>query len=243
MRTPRVYSPQTMAIGDRIELEAGAARHLTSALRMNSGQLVTLFNGTGGEYTAELVEAKKGKATVTINSFNQVDRESSLSIHLAIGISRGERMDWIVQKATELGVSEITPLFTERCEVKLSGDRLDKKVGHWQQVAISACEQSQRNRIPSVNTPIKLEQWQQDCEASLKLVLHHRTEKSLGDMLAPSAEIALLIGPEGGLSEREIEQAISLDFSSLALGPRVLRTETAPLAAISILQSLWGDMG
>jgi 16S rRNA (uracil1498-N3)-methyltransferase len=232
-----------MAIGDRIELEAGAARHLTSALRMNSGQLVTLFNGTGGEYTAELVEAKKGKATVTINSFNQVDRESSLSIHLAIGISRGERMDWIVQKATELGVSEITPLFTERCEVKLSGDRLDKKVGHWQQVAISACEQSQRNRIPSVNTPIKLEQWQQDCEASLKLVLHHRTEKSLGDMLAPSAEIALLIGPEGGLSEREIEQAISLDFSSLALGPRVLRTETAPLAAISILQSLWGDMG
>jgi 16S rRNA (uracil1498-N3)-methyltransferase len=137
-----------MAIGDRIELEAGAARHLTSALRMNSGQLVTLFNGTGGEYTAELVEAKKGKATVTINSFNQVDRESSLSIHLAIGISRGERMDWIVQKATELGVSEITPLFTERCEVKLSGDRLDKKVGHWQQVAISACEQSQRNRIP-----------------------------------------------------------------------------------------------
>lgn len=243
MRIPRVYSPQTMAIGDRIELEAGAARHLTSALRMNSGQLVTLFNGTGGEYTAELVEAKKGKATVTINSFNQVDRESSLSIHLAIGISRGERMDWIVQKATELGVSEITPLFTERCEVKLSGDRLDKKVGHWQQVAISACEQSQRNRIPSVNTPIKLEQWQQDCEASLKLVLHHRTEKSLGDMLAPSAEIALLIGPEGGLSEREIEQAISLDFSSLALGPRVLRTETAPLAAISILQSLWGDMG
>jgi 16S rRNA (uracil1498-N3)-methyltransferase len=210
---------------------------------MNSGQLVTLFNGQGGEYTAELVEAKKGKATVTINSFNQVDRESSLSIHLAIGISRGERMDWIVQKATELGVSEITPLFTERCEVKLSGDRLDKKVGHWQQVAISACEQSQRNRIPSVNTPIKLEQWQQDCEASLKLVLHHRTEKSLGDMLAPSAEIALLIGPEGGLSEREIEQAISLDFSSLALGPRVLRTETAPLAAISILQSLWGDMG
>jgi 16S rRNA (uracil1498-N3)-methyltransferase len=232
-----------MAIGDRIELEAGAARHLTSALRMNSGQLVTLFNGQGGEYTAELVEAKKGKATVTINSFNQVDRESSLSIHLAIGISRGERMDWIVQKATELGVSEITPLFTERCEVKLSGDRLDKKVGHWQQVAISACEQSQRNRIPSVNTPIKLEQWQQDCEASLKLVLHHRTEKSLGDMLAPSAEIALLIGPEGGLSEREIEQAISLDFSSLALGRRVLRTETAPLAAISILQSLWGDMG
>jgi 16S rRNA (uracil1498-N3)-methyltransferase len=243
MRIPRVYSPQTLTIGDCIELEAGAARHLTSALRMNSGQLVTLFNGQGGEYTAELVEAKKGKATARITEFDQAERESSLSIHLAIGISRGERMDWIMQKATELGVSEITPLFTERCEVKLSGNRLDKKVGHWQQVAISACEQSQRNRVPSVNTPIRLDQWQQGCKASLKLVLHHRTDQSLSNMRQPSGPIALLIGPEGGLSEREIEQAISLDFSPLALGPRVLRTETAPLAAISILQSLWGDMG
>ena len=243
MRIPRVYSPQTMAIGDCIELEAGAARHLTSALRMNSGQLVTLFNGQGGEYTAELVEAKKGKAKVSIKSFDGVDRESNLSIHLAIGISRGERMDLIVQKATELGVSEITPLFTEHCEVKLSGDRLEKKVGHWQQVAISACEQSQRNTVPLVNKPKKLEQWQASCDASLKLVLHHRTKSSLTDTPRPSAEVALLIGPEGGLSEREIEQAITLDFSPLALGPRVLRTETAPLAAIAILQSLWGDMG
>ena len=243
MRIPRVYSPQTMAIGDCIELEAGAARHLTSALRMNSGQLVTLFNGQGGEYTAELVEAKKGKATVRIAAFDQTNRESSLSIHLAIGISRGERMDWIMQKATELGVSEITPLFTERCEVKLSGDRLDKKVVHWQQVAISACEQSQRNRVPTINNPLKLEQWQTSCDTSLKLVLHHRTDKSLKNMQQPSAQIALLIGPEGGLSETEIEQAMALDFQPLGLGPRVLRTETAPLAAISILQSLWGDMG
>ena len=243
MRIPRVYSPQTMAIGDCIELEAGAARHLTSALRMTSGQLITLFNGQGGEYAAELVEAKKGKATVRITHFDQADRESSLSIHLVIGISRGERMDWIMQKATELGVSEITPLFTERCEVKLSGDLLDKKVGHWQQVAISACEQSQRNRVPQINKPLKLDQWQTHCDSSLKLVLHHRTESRLADMPQPSGQIALLVGPEGGLSEREIEQAIAQDFQALALGPRVLRTETAPLAAISILQSLWGDMG
>ena len=243
MRIPRVYSPQTMAIGDCIELEAGAARHLTSALRMNSGQLVTLFNGQGGEYIGELVEAKKGKATVRVTEFDKTDRESNLSIHLAIGISRGERMDLIVQKATELGVSEITPLFTERCEVKLSGDRLNKKVSHWQQVAISACEQCQRNSLPTINTPVKIEQWQDNCDTSLKLVLHHRTDQSLSDMPPPSGQVALLIGPEGGLSEREIQQAISLDFSALALGPRVLRTETAPLAAISILQSLWGDMG
>jgi 16S rRNA (uracil1498-N3)-methyltransferase len=243
MRIPRVYSPQTMAIGDCLELEAGAARHLTSALRMSPGQVITLFNGQGGEYTAELIEAKKGKAKVSITNFDQVSRESSLSIHLAIGISRGERMDWIMQKATELGVSEITPLFTERCEVKLSGDRLEKKIGHWQQVAISACEQSQRNTVPLVNTPKKLEQWQASCDASLKLVLHHRTELSLTNTPRPNAEVALLIGPEGGLSEREIEQAIALNFQPLALGPRVLRTETAPLAAIAILQSLWGDMG
>ena len=243
MRIPRVYSPQTMAIGDCIELEAGAARHLTSALRMNPGQLVTLFNGQGGEYIGELVEAKKGKATVRVTEFDKTGRESNLSIHLAIGISRGERMDLIVQKATELGVSEITPLFTERCEVKLSGDRLNKKVSHWQQVAISACEQCQRNSLPTINAPVKIEQWQDNCDASLKLVLHHRTDQSLSDMPPPSGQVALLIGPEGGLSEREIQQAISLDFSALALGPRVLRTETAPLAAISILQSLWGDMG
>ncbi len=243
MRIPRVYTPQPMAIGDSIELETGAARHLTSALRMNFGQLITLFNGQGGEYTAELVDAKKGKATVAIKSFENTERESPLEIHLAVGISRGERMDWIMQKATELGVREITPLFTERCEVKLSGDRLEKKVGHWQQVAISACEQSQRNRVPQINAPLKLDQWQTLCDSSLKLVLHHRTEKKLSDMDQPNGQIALLIGPEGGLSEREIEQSIALDFQPLALGPRVLRTETAPLAAISILQSVWGDMG
>ena len=232
-----------MSIGDCIELEAGAARHLISVLRMSSGQLITLFNGKGGEYTAELVEAKKGKAKVCITHFDPVERESSLSTHLAIGISRGERMDWIVQKATELGVSQITPLFTERCEVKLSGERLEKKVGHWQQVAISACEQSQRNTVPSINAPMKLDRWQSNCHASLKLVLHHRTESSLSGTSQPSGQVALLIGPEGGLSEREIAQAIASNFQPLGLGPRVLRTETAPLAAIAILQSLWGDMG
>lgn len=243
MRIPRVYSPQTMKVDDCIELETGAVRHLISALRMSTGQLITLFNGQGGQYCAELIEAKKSKATVIIKSFEAVEHESPLGIHLAIGISRGERMDWIVQKATELGVSEITPLFTEHCEVKLSGDRLKKKTIHWQQVAISACEQSQRNTIPEINTALEFDQWQSSCNASLKLVLHHRTESHLADMPKPSGQIALFIGPEGGLSEREIGKAIAQGFQPLALGPRVLRTETAPLATISILQSLWGDMG
>ena len=242
MRIPRVYSPQSISVGDCIQLEQGPARHLTSALRMTSGQQLVVFNGLGGEYSGELVEARKGAASVRIYAFKDVDRESPLPIHLAIGISRGERMDWIVQKATELGVAEITPLFSQRCEVKLTGDRLHKKNRHWQQVAISACEQSQRNSVPPVNTPIDLDQWLSCCDQSLKLVLHHRAEKKLGDMPQPTDSIALLIGPEGGLSEREISCATDSGFLPLALGPRVLRTETAPLAAISILQAQWGDM-
>jgi 16S rRNA (uracil1498-N3)-methyltransferase len=155
-------------------------------------------------------------------------------------------MDLIVQKATELGVAEITPLFTERTEVKLSGERLAKKVRHWQQVAISACEQCQRNLVPTINDPITLDQWLQlfdkSDDGTLKLVLHHRTEKRLNEHQAVS-NICLLVGPEGGLGEREIEATMAKSFQPLALGPRVLRTETAPLAAISIMQSLWGDMG
>jgi 16S rRNA (uracil1498-N3)-methyltransferase len=140
MRIPRVYSPQLISVGDVVQLEPGPARHLTSVLRMNVGQEVVIFNGQGGEFRGQLVEVKKGSASVQINHFDKIDRESPLSLHLGIGISRGERMDWIVQKATELGVTQITPLFTERCEVKLTGDRLSKKIRHWQQVAISACE-------------------------------------------------------------------------------------------------------
>jgi len=245
MRIPRIYTNANLTPGTDIQLDEGAARHLTSALRMTAGQQIILFNGQGGEYSAELVQAKKGKASAMVTGFTQIDRESPLQIHLAIGISRGERMDWIVQKATELGVSEITPLFTERTEVKLSGDRLDKKQQHWQQIAISACEQSQRNRVPTLHTPTHIDQWLSaggDTAAELKLVLHHRTAKKLSEH-APQTHICLLVGPEGGLSDHEIDQAMAGQFQPLALGPRVMRTETAPLAAISILQSLWGDMG
>ena len=242
MRIPRVYSPQSISIGDRIQLESGPARHLTSVLRMVAGQEIVLFNGQGGEYRGQLVEAKKGFAAVQITAFEAIDRESPLSIHLAIGISRGERMDWIVQKATELGVREITPLFTQRCEVKLTGDRLVKKLQHWQQVAISACEQCQRNRVPRINSAVALEHWDHHRPQDLKLVLHHRTEVRLRHIEQTPQSICLLIGPEGGLADQEIASAIDLGFQPMALGPRVLRTETAPLAAISLLQGQWGDL-
>lgn len=243
MRIPRIYTVQSLEIGGSIVLDDGAARHLTSALRMTAGQQIILFNGLGGEYSAELTLAKKGKASAVVTGFSAIDRESPLQLHLAIGISRGERMDWIVQKATELGVNQITPLFSERCEVKLSGERLEKRLSHWQQVAISACEQSQRNRVPNINSAVSLQEWLSLCDAKLKLVLHHRTDQRLGTMANGQDSIGLLVGPEGGLSQAEIDRALDNNFQALALGPRVLRTETAPLAAISILQSLWGDMG
>jgi len=246
MRIPRIFTELSLCCDSTVVLDGSAARHLASALRMKVGQEVTLFNGQGGEYAAELTEVGKNKVAAKVVEYHDIDRESALKLHLVIGVSRGERMDLIVQKATELGVAEITPLFTERTEVKLSGERLAKKVRHWQQVAISACEQCQRNLVPAINDPITLDQWLQlsdkTDDGTLKLVLHHRTEKRLSEHQAVK-DICLLVGPEGGLGEREIEAAIESGFQPLALGPRVLRTETAPLAAISIMQSLWGDMG
>jgi len=207
---------------------------------MTVGRELTLFNGQGGEFTATISRLEKKHTSVTLNAEHTNDRESPLNIELCIGLSRGERMDWIIQKATELGVTKITPLFTERSEVKLKPERLDKKMQHWQQIIISACEQCQRNRLPSLNTPQNINQYIASCQAQLKLVLHHRSDTGLGERDAPTS-IALLIGPEGGLNENEIAQAESSGFVPLTLGPRVLRTETAPLVALSLCQQLWGD--
>ena len=246
MRIPRIFTELNLCCDSSLDLDGSAARHLSSALRMKIGQEITLFNGQGGEYAAELTEVGKNKVSAKVVEYRDIDRESALKVHLAIGVSRGERMDLILQKATELGATEITPLFTERTEVKLSGERLEKKIRHWQQIAISACEQCQRNQVPLINCPETLDQWlspsDQGSDEILKFVLHHRTEKRLSEHQAVK-DICLLVGPEGGLGDREIAEAIQNGFQPLALGPRVLRTETAPLAAISIMQSLWGDMG
>lgn len=247
MRIPRIFTELSLSCDSSLDLDGSAARHLSSALRMKVGQEITLFNGQGGEYAATLTEVGKNKVSVKVVEYRNINRESALKIHLVIGVSRGERMDLIVQKATELGATEITPLFTERTEVKLSGERLAKKARHWQQIAISACEQCQRNSVPVINSPVTLDQWLHQSEQthsnqSLKLVLHHRTEKRLSEHQSIE-DICLLVGPEGGLGEQEIAAAREKGFQPLGLGPRVLRTETAPLAAISIMQSLWGDMG
>jgi 16S rRNA (uracil1498-N3)-methyltransferase len=242
MRVPRIYTGQTLQVGASVELEAGASQHIARALRMTPGDPLALFNGRGDEYRAELLTVGKKQVVAAVNERRERQSESTLSLHLGIAISRGDRMDWVVQKATELGVSALTPLFTERTEVKLAGERAEKKLHHWRQIAISACEQCGRNRLPEISGLMDLGSWLDGTEAERKFVLHHRADARGPDEVVPES-IALLVGPEGGLGEAEIEAAEEAGFESLALGPRVLRTETAPLAAIAILQARWGDMG
>ena len=243
MRIPRLYTQQPLHADSLITLDKDAARYLSSVLRMTSGQMLNLFNGDGGEYIAEVASLSKNQVTVSIKESLPNDRESLLKIHLVIGISRGERMDWVIQKATELGVHTITPIFTERTEVKLAGSRLEKRLVHWQQVSISACEQCLRNVVPTINSAVSLQQCLGTHDGGLKIVLHHRTERPLTELQNTNNHVTILIGPEGGLSDDEITLVESNGYNAVKLGPRVLRTETAPLAAISILQSLWGDMG
>ena len=243
MRVPRIFSRQPLNPNSSCTLEAGPSQHIARALRMDVGEALLLFDGSGAEFEATILACSKKHVEVMIGKVNEVDRDSPLAIHLGIAISRGERMDWVMQKATELGATCLTPLFTERTEVKLSADRAEKKLRHWQQIVISACEQCGRNRLPEVVAPAALSNWLAHTSADRKLVLHHRAAKAQAATTTTTpGSVALLVGPEGGLSAVEIEQAEAKGFASLSLGPRVLRTETAPLAAIAILQSQWGDM-
>jgi 16S rRNA (uracil1498-N3)-methyltransferase len=241
MRIPRIYSHQPLSGQSIVDLDENASRHLSKVLRMQAGRELILFDGHGGEYSAIISAVGKKVVSVELGDFSSIDRQSPLSIHLGIGISRGERFDHVLQKATELGVTTITPLFSERTEVKLSGPRLEKKQLHWQQILISSCEQCQRNRLPELSAPLNLDQWLPKVDEQQRFVLHHRSDVTLSHEPAPNS-VALAIGPEGGLSEFEIEASKKFGFQSLTLGPRVFRTETAPLTAISLMQYLWGDL-
>lgn len=243
MRIPRLYSVEPIAGAGHHQLGEGPAHYLGKVLRMSAGRPLIVFDGRGGEYQATIAHIDKKSATLELGEFNPATRESPLSIELAIGISRGERFDWVLQKATELGVTQISPLFTQRVEVKLSGDRLAKKQSHWQQITRSACEQCLRTVPPQLNAPQSLSDWLGKSRAELSFVLHHRSEQSLKEITTPPKSVSILVGPEGGLSEIEIEQALTNQHKPLRLGPRVMRTETAPLAALSLLQFQWGDLG
>lgn len=240
MRIPRIYSTTPLQANSLISLDEQASHYLGKVLRMQAGRELIVFDGSGGQYPATIDSISKKSVVINTGMHDLVDNQSPLHTHLAIGLSRGERWDFVLQKATELGVTEITPLFTERCEVKLTGDRLDKKFGHWQSILISAAEQCQRNILPALNPVVNFSDFIKTTPNGLGLVLHHRSDSKITDYEAPSA-CTLVVGPEGGLSDDEISQALATDYQALTLGPRVLRTETAPLAALSVVQSLWGD--
>ena len=208
-------------------------------LRLTSGTAVQLFDGSGYEYKGMLTEIGKKSAHVDIQERFSGVEESTLRAHLGHGLSRGERMDWAIQKATELGAAEITPVMTERCEVRLKDERADKRLLHWKQVAISACEQCGRSTLPIIHAPVTLAEWLGKVEADLKLVLHPVAEPLTSH--TPPSSLAFLIGPEGGLTDNEVAESQKAGFVSARLGPRVLRTETAPVVALAVAQQLWGD--
>lgn len=242
MRIPRIHSPIDLTVGTTAQLEDSAAQHVGRVLRMQAGDALVLFNGNGQDYDATIVEAGKKHVLVQVEVARPNATESPLNITLGQTLSKGDRMDYAIQKAVEMGVTRIVPLTTERCDVRLKGDREDKRLRHWQQVAISAAEQCGRARVPEVAPVMDLAEWfRRTADHTLRLVLHHRTERHLQTLERPTS-IALMIGPEGGLTPEEIAAAESEGFLPVALGPRVLRTETAPVAALALCQWLWGDL-
>ncbi|EPJ46410.1 MAG: 16S ribosomal RNA methyltransferase RsmE [Osedax symbiont Rs1] len=241
MRIPRFYQDTAISIDTQLALDSDAVQHIARVLRMKPGDNILLFNGDGNEYQATLSKVEKRAVSAEITASTSPSRSSRLKIDIGQSISRGDRMDFAVQKSTELGMRSLTPLISERTEVKLKADRLTKKQQQWQQLAISACEQSLRTDVPTINSALAISQWIKDCDTDLKLVLHHHTDRRLAEFDQP-ATVALLIGPEGGLTEAEVQLAIDNGFHPVALGPRVMRTETAPIAAQAILQYLWGDL-
>lgn len=238
MRLSRFFTDTPLSLGDH-ELPEAQAHYISRVLRMAEGDALQLFDGSGLEFRASLLEVGKKRVVVQVTESLAGQVESPLHIHLGQGLSRGERMDWAIQKATELGVNQITPIFTERCEVRLKDERADKRLLHWRQVAISACEQCGRSTVPVIHPPLLLADWLKQTEAELKLVLHPVAEPLVSH--ARPASLAFLIGPEGGLSDGEVDAAQGAGFHPARLGPRVLRTETAPVVALSVAQQLWGD--
>jgi len=243
MRTTRIYHPGTLSIHQEVSIEPQAATHLTRVLRVQAGAELIMFNGDGNEYKAVVSRVQRNSAWANIIDAQSVDRESILNIHLGQGISKGERMDYTIQKAVELGVTSITPLLTEHSTVQLKADRIEKRIRHWQGIIDSACEQCGRNRVPVIETPVKLQQWLvQTGENALKLTLEPNATETFSNMTCTGTEIILLIGPEGGLSEHEIRLSSDNGFTGIRLGPRILRTETAAVTCLSIIQNRWGDL-
>ena len=242
MRIPRFYCPELTGVGEEIKLPHAVHRHAVQVLRLKSGRELRLFNGSGLEIEAVMTSVNKRESTAKLMTVIQNDIESPLSLTLLQGISRGERMDYALQKAVELGVNKIVPVTTERCNVQLSGPRAQKKVDHWQGVIISASEQSGRCNLPILTPIMSFDEVLEKFNSGSRLILEPTA--ALGFKTLPlQTETKLLIGPEGGFSDEEVQTAVRQGFQAVKLGPRTLRTETAAVSALAILQAMWGDLG
>jgi 16S rRNA (uracil1498-N3)-methyltransferase len=242
MRISRLYLPQALEEGTVLRLDEESAHYLRTVLRLKRGADLTVFNGDGREYSARVANVGRDEVLVEIGDGRSREVESPLTTHIGLGISRGERMDLAIQKAVELGASRITPLFTEHCVVRLDEARRGNRRQHWQKVARSACEQCGRNRIPEVEEPVDLKDWVAGREG-LRLFFDPQGAVGLKDLPRPEGFVSILSGPEGGFAEKERVLAREAGFVPVRLGPRILRTETAVLAALSAIQAIWGDLG
>jgi 16S rRNA (uracil1498-N3)-methyltransferase len=246
MSDTRVFLDLPLSEGACVDVPEAAFRHLVQVLRMQPGDPLTVFDGRGGEYPAQIEAVAKRGASLRLGAFCPVDRESPLALVLVQGISKGDRMDYTLQKAVELGVSAIVPVVTERCNVHLDRDRQDKKLDHWRGVVVSACEQSGRTRVPPLHPAQSLPAWLGAAGQPGGYVLDPLAPAELAAVIGSgidcAAPIHLLIGPEGGLSEREIGLAEAAGLRRVRLGPRVLRTETAGMVALTVLQARLGDL-
>ena len=239
---PRFHVPEGLAPGARAALPDEAAHHALRVLRLDDGDAVVVFDGRGGEWQARL--ARSGPACYAVlDVYDATDRVPALPLTLVQGLPAADKMDWIVQKCTELGVAQIRPVAAKRSVVKLSGERMERRVRHWQQVAVAACEQSGRNRLPLVAHLLDLPQYLALApqENETRILLAPEAPCSLREMARPTGPVTLLIGPEGGFEEGETSAALAAGFTPLTLGPRVLRTETAGIAALAAIMALWGD--
>ncbi|MFT2099042.1 16S rRNA (uracil(1498)-N(3))-methyltransferase [Marinomonas sp. 2405UD66-6] len=243
MRIPRIFIDTDLNENTKINLPDSTFQHVCKVLRLKSDHPVRVFNGKGGQYHATLCDVEKRSASLSISHFEPLHNESPIQVTIGQTLSRGERMDYAIQKSVEAGVYAIQPLFSERCEVKLQDNRAEKRQLHWQQVAISAAEQCGRGVVPIVYPPINLADWLDNCNEMLMLTLHHHSAKPINQFQYPeNKQVCLLIGPEGGLTENEVQLSENKGFKAITLGPRVLRTETAPIVALSVINTLWGDI-
>lgn len=241
MRQSRVYTPQRLSLAETVELSATASHYISRVLRSSTGDRICLFNGDGKNYLGEIKEIQKKNVLVTLIDSEDPGNESPLKVTLVQAVSRGERMDYSLQKATELGVFCIQPVISLRVEVRLDEKRQARRLAHWQGVVISACEQSGRATVPEVKAPVSLDQWVAGVDESTRLVLDPLAVTKLSSFSLPGDSVSMLVGPEGGFTDQEMEMLRSGSVTAVSFGPRILRTETAGPAAIAVLQSMAGD--